>query len=993
MAFLSSEKFSFSSSGLPEDTFGVLHFKGVEGLSRCYEFEIYLVSDQPELDLEVMMSNTAVFTIRREDGDIPFHGILSRFEQLNAFHDYVFFRAVLVPKLSWLSMTHHNQVFLDTAFMETGMTVPVVLAAVLEDGGLTGLDYEIRLQQDYPTWEYICQYRESHLDFLNRWMEREGIYYYFEQTSSGEKVIITDTKIEHAAMSLGKAVTYAPPSGLDATRLEEVIHSLTYRRDLVPQIVRLKDYNYRKPSLEIGGSAEVSEHGRGEDYVYGDHFRTPAEGTALAQIRAEEHLCRASRYFGESTIPFLRPGYVIQIQDHYRSDCNQTYLTIELEHEGNQTGYLIAGLQRALSEIEQHPYYRNKFTAIPHHIQFRPARETQKARIYGTMNARIDASGTGKYAELDDMGRYKILLPFDLSGRQNGKGSAFVRMAQPYAGTDHGMHFPLHKDTEVLLTFIDGDPDRPIIAAAVPNPTTPSLIKDENATMAAITTGGQNKIHFEDQEGSQRILMQSPTGNSWVRIGAPNDPPSGPIQMTQGATGATGPQGPQGLQGPPGPTGPAGATGPQGATGPSGGSGPAPGTYVQDQDMTNGIRIQTAGNLWLEAATGYGEYTVGTPSDAASGTQALVDKLKAFTPTGQKIYTDGSTNGAGTDHATEIARGHVRVSNFDTFNIQEGNIYDFGGYWNYNLGNNYVENHINQNTNLLNKSPGSVTLVKDTAVTEPCYFDLLNRGGPGWSSWRTIDELNNKKDLEKELSGDWDNGEIWVEKSFGNKYEYNEGDQISINKGSTKAVQIGGHHVEMKYRSDGSIYRWAQTGGPQDGKGIWEKKWNSKGDLTYEKTYNDGTTNEWKHCRDTGSILGFSSTKQGWNTVNSFNFSWANTSNASFKFSSSASFSFAASLSISLDISLAANLKFSWDVIDIKLTIPIPGLSFQFTRGGAIFLDLIALSIKYDAPAPTIQIKNAGPLIEVKQASITKKTFEVGDEGLTLSKYIMYAIL
>ena len=113
MPFLSTERFSFSSTGLPVDTFGVLSFKGEEGFSTCYHFEIELVSEQAELDLDAVLREPAVFTIRRDEGDIPFHGILAEFEQLHSFHDYVFFRAVLVPRLAWLSKSHHNQVFLD----------------------------------------------------------------------------------------------------------------------------------------------------------------------------------------------------------------------------------------------------------------------------------------------------------------------------------------------------------------------------------------------------------------------------------------------------------------------------------------------------------------------------------------------------------------------------------------------------------------------------------------------------------------------------------------------------------------------------------------------------------------------------------------------------------------------------------------------------------------------------------------------------------------
>jgi type VI secretion system secreted protein VgrG len=484
MDYLTKKKFDFRSAAQPPDTFGVVSFKGAEGLSRCYEFEINLVSEKADIDLTQMLDNPATLTILREEGDIPFNGILAQFEQLHEAHGYVFYRAALVPK------------------------------------GLTALDFDLRLQKDYPKREYVCQYRESHLSFTFRWMEREGIYFYFEQNENGEKAVITDTSLSHTEMSEGKTMYYSPPSGLDEPHREEVIKAFICRQKMLPAKVLLKDYNYRKPSVDMTGQADVTGNGRGEVFIYGEHFRTPEEGDSLARIRAEELLCQEQRFMGESTIPYLRPGYLFDLEDHYRDDFNQKYLTIELEHEGSQAGYLVAGLQEGLSEMEKQPYYRNSFTAIPSSVQYRPARQNEKPRFSGTMNAKIDASGLGKYAELDGHGRYKVLLPFDLSGRKDGKASAYFRMAQPYAGTDHGMHFPLHKGTEVLLTFIDGDPDRPLIAAAVPNPETPSVINNLNPTAAGIKSGGGNQVIMQDNEGTQRISLHAGDGGSKIICGS-----------------------------------------------------------------------------------------------------------------------------------------------------------------------------------------------------------------------------------------------------------------------------------------------------------------------------------------------------------------------------------------------------------------------------------------------------------------------------------------
>ena len=516
MDYLTNKKFSFTSDALSPNTFGVVKFVGTEGISKCYTFEVTLVSDNLEVDLQGVMENPAKLTLHRDEGDdVSYHGILLSFEQLHEVNRLAFYRAHLVPRLTWLSFTKHNQVFLDKS-------VPEIIEACLKDGGLTGADFEMRLKGSYDPIEYVCQYGESHLNFVSRWCQREGIYYFFEQTDAGEKVVFTDTRISHTPLSQGDTITYSPVSGLEAAHEKEIVSSFHCRMNLTPQSVLLKDYNYRKPSLDVSGSADVDAKGRGQVYSYGDHIRTPEEGDRIAKIKAEGLLCRKEVFHGEGSVPYMMPGYTFTLKDHYRGSFNQSYLVTDVSHEGNQTGYLLAGI--TMGHEDRGVYYRNSFSSIVSTVQFRPEHDAEKPRISGTLTAKIDAAGSGQYAELDTQGRYTVIVPFDTSGRKDGKASAPIRMAQPYAGSDHGMHFPLHKGTEVLLTFIDGDPDRPIIQAAVPNPETQSPVNVNNQTMSAITTAGGNKIHIEDKAGSERILMHSPNQKSFIRIGAPNDP-------------------------------------------------------------------------------------------------------------------------------------------------------------------------------------------------------------------------------------------------------------------------------------------------------------------------------------------------------------------------------------------------------------------------------------------------------------------------------------
>ena len=165
-------KFTFVSQALDKDALAVVNFRGTEGLSRCYQFEINLVSSNKKINLKDVLQHPATLTIKGEKGDLPIHGILSQFEIHQEYRDFVFYRAVLAPKLWWLTLARQNQVFLNK-------TVPEIIEAVLKGVGLTSNDYEMKLSGSYSAREYVCQYRAAHFDFISYWMEREGLYFYF----------------------------------------------------------------------------------------------------------------------------------------------------------------------------------------------------------------------------------------------------------------------------------------------------------------------------------------------------------------------------------------------------------------------------------------------------------------------------------------------------------------------------------------------------------------------------------------------------------------------------------------------------------------------------------------------------------------------------------------------------------------------------------------------------------------------------------------------
>ena len=205
---------------------------------------------------------------------------------------------------------------------------------------------------------------------------------------------------------------------------------------------------------------------------------------------------------------------------HYRDDFNGRYLVTEMHHRGSQAGVLLAGLKTPFSAAERGTRYANSFSAIAAATQFRAERLTPKPRIAGTMNATIDAEGSGDYAELDEFGQYKVQLPFDLTDKDANKGSTRIRMATPYSGTDHGMHFPLLKSAEVLLSFVDGDPDQPVIMGASPNSENRSVVNNANPAANQIRTKGGNHLHMSDVKGKTGMALHSPKGNTSILLGS-----------------------------------------------------------------------------------------------------------------------------------------------------------------------------------------------------------------------------------------------------------------------------------------------------------------------------------------------------------------------------------------------------------------------------------------------------------------------------------------
>ncbi|WP_434047036.1 MULTISPECIES: type VI secretion system tip protein TssI/VgrG [Sorangium] len=489
---------------------------GREVISQPFEFQLHVVCKTPDgLDEEALLAEPAALVFLRGDREERrIFGVISVVR--DALHTetlHMAYTLTFVPRAFRLTLTETSEIFMD-------LSVPEVIKKKLERAGLhEGDDFELRLVSTYPPREYVVQYKETDLQFVSRLAEHLGISFFFEHRDGRDIVVFSDANSGFQPVAGdGRAHFYPRGDRIGVYRLEGTTRT-------VPNRYVVKDYNYRTPHVPLMAAATVSETSGGDIVEYGAHFKTPDEGERIAVIRAEELRAGRRVFEGASDVQVVGAGAKLTLEGHPRGDIE--LLLVEVRHRLQQ-----ATLNAGTGEERA---YQNEFRAIPYATTYRPPRVTPKPKVHGVITGVIDAAEKGQYAEVDESGRYRVRFLFDTSSAEDGKASRLIRMAQPHAGAGYGFHFPLRSGVEVILTFIDGDPDRPIIAGAVPNPQTPSTVDAKNARRNVIRTGGGNEINIDDNEGEERIKLSTPYGGATFQLGAPNTPEAGAAMTTSEA--------------------------------------------------------------------------------------------------------------------------------------------------------------------------------------------------------------------------------------------------------------------------------------------------------------------------------------------------------------------------------------------------------------------------------------------------------------------------
>lgn len=461
----------------------VTRLTGREAISELYRFEVIASSTgSKHTDPDAWLGARCCISLHDEDGfslrDIP--GLVAEVAVRFDERSLPVFDLVVVPRLWRATMFQTQELFLSS-------TVPQIVADKLERLGLTG-SFELRLLQRYATRDFVVQYGEDDLAFVSRQLEHLGIGFYFIERDGDDVMIVTDFAEGYAALE--------QPVPYDVDGEGQGAYGVSDRARIIPRSYLVQDYNYRTPEVELVGVHQL-QHDRlgtadnvmmGGVVEYGTHHRSPEQGAQLASVRAQERVSERRVIEGSSALACLWPGRTFELADHPTLHDKQLLVT-SVEHCFD-----------ARDDQSQHRY-QLRFVASHSAAGYRPPRRTPRPRVRGIVTGVVQpgpGGAIGGFARLDQQGRYTVQLHFDTAVGDDSPSSRPIRMAQAFAGSDQGMHFSLRPGTEVVLAFVDGDPDRPIIMGALPNATSPSPITARHANRNRIATGSGVLIEIAD---------------------------------------------------------------------------------------------------------------------------------------------------------------------------------------------------------------------------------------------------------------------------------------------------------------------------------------------------------------------------------------------------------------------------------------------------------------------------------------------------------------
>ncbi len=491
--------FAFDVAGLTQQL-RVTHFVGDEALSAPFSFTIDLASDDPEIAFASVLGKPARLTMYSDNGERYVNGLLSAFEQQGDRGRFTLYQAVLVPHLWLLGLRQRSRIFQQ-------LSVPDIIAQVLREAGVASDRYRFVLQNTYTAREYCVQYRETDLHFVSRLLEEEGIFYFFEHTAAHHVLVMADGPAAHTNIVAPATLPFRDPAGMVTS--EEYVFQYSYGESIRPGAVMLHDFDFAKPALNLRSTAQAEQFPALEMYDYPGAFLTPERGTALARRRLEALQMPRQVGRGASVCRRLLPGYRMTLSQHPRAEFNKAYIITHVHHAAAQPQALEEFSSAAGTD------YANEFRCIPATVPFRPVPTTPKPLVYGSQTA-IVVGPPGEEIYTNEHGQVKVQFHWDREGKSNEQSSCWIRVSQSWAGAAWGsLHLP-RVGQEVIVHFLEGDPDRPLITGRVYNgeqpPPYPLPAEKTKSTIKSQSSkggGGFNEIRFDDAKGAEQIFVHA----------------------------------------------------------------------------------------------------------------------------------------------------------------------------------------------------------------------------------------------------------------------------------------------------------------------------------------------------------------------------------------------------------------------------------------------------------------------------------------------------
>ncbi len=502
ISFQQNQRLAQLTTPLGADKLLVRSFSGHEEMSRLFHFELELISQDMNIKATDIVGKSVTLSILQADGSSSsyINGYVSRFIQMPSKHVYARYRAEVVPWLWFLTRTTDCRIYQTKEAKQ-------VIEDVFSRFGFS--DYTFELHGSYPQRDYCVQYRETSFDFVSRLMEEEGMYYFFRHESGKHTLVIADQKSSYKPCPYKNQVRMEPGTSSGFGAQEDYVTEWERQYEFRPGKWAQQDFNFQTPTTSLMSNVSsvlplqgISKY---EIYEYPGEYENKGEGSRLTKLRMEEDETPYDTVQGEGYCRFFVSGHTFKLTHHERSDQVAEYLLTSITHEAFQGGFF--------AEDEPGYSYHNRFSAIPNSVPFRPARITPRPVVQGTQTA-IVVGPSGEEIYTDEFARVKVQFHWDRLGQKNENSSCWVRVTQTWASLKFGAIWIPRLGDEVIVDFLEGDPDRPLIVGCVYNARTkpPYTLPGKKEQSGFLTNsskggGGSNEFRFDDTKGSEEVWL------------------------------------------------------------------------------------------------------------------------------------------------------------------------------------------------------------------------------------------------------------------------------------------------------------------------------------------------------------------------------------------------------------------------------------------------------------------------------------------------------